>query len=215
MKQVCNAYKLQGILAFSFGLLVMAFGVELSVKADLGVSPISCVPYVLSLSSKLTLGELTVLLNILLILLQIGILRKQYQLMQLLKLPAVVLFGFCIDLSMHILADLHIVTHPLQLLFCLLSCLVIAIGVVIVVRANLTCLPGEGLVLAITSTFHKGFGKTKMAVDSAMVAIGVVISFVVLGHLQGIREGTLIAALLGYCVKFFLSKLPAQKQRTN
>lgn len=174
----------------------MSFGVAFSVRANLGISPISCIPYVLSLGFPLTIGEFTIIFNVALILLQIIILRKRYRLFQLVQLPVTFLFGFFIDFALLLLAGLDVDPYFLRLAFCLLSCLLIGLGVCIEVRADVTYLPGEGLALAISQTFNNEFGKVKVGNDSAMVVIGIVLSFIFLSELQGIREGTVIAALL-------------------
>ncbi len=83
--------------AFITGLFIMSIGVALSVKANLGVSPISCIPYVFSLRLPLTMGVLVIILNIMLIALQIILLKSRYKIFQLIQLPAVFVFGFFID----------------------------------------------------------------------------------------------------------------------
>lgn len=188
---------------FIVGLFIMAAGVVLSVKADLGVSPISCVPYIYSLTFPLTLGQTTIILNILLIFLQMLLLRKRYKMFQLVQFPVVFLFGFFIDLIMKYAAWVTPVTYFEQAFLCLLSCVILGIGVFFEVKAALTYLPGEGLAMALTQTFGVEFGKTKIGTDSSLVVLGVISSLFFLGALEGIREGTVVAAVLvGYIVRF-------------
>lgn len=190
-------------LVFIFGLFIMAIGVVLSVKADLGVSPISCVPYIYSLRFPLTLGQTTIILNVLLIFIQMLLLRKKYRMFQLVQFPVVFLFGFFIDLIMKYAAWMTPGNYFEQALLCLLSCVVLGIGVFLEVKAALTYLPGEGLAMALTQTFGVEFGKTKIGTDSALVAIGIASALFFLGALEGIREGTVVAAVLvGYIVRF-------------
>ena len=190
------------------GLFVMAIGVALSVKARLGVSPISCIPYVYSLKLDFSLGELTILMNSLFVLTQFLILRRRYTLLHLSQLLAVTVFGFLIDISMYIMSDI-VPNHYLeQLLMCLMSCVVIAFGVFLLVKANVTYLPGDGLAVVIADVFKKEFGKLKVGFDSTMVVIGGASSFILLHTLAGVREGTVIAALLvGFIVKYYNSKI--------
>lgn len=193
---------------FLFGLFIMAMGVALSVKANLGVSPISCIPYVYSFLFPYTLGELTIAFNILIILLQILLLRRRYRLIQLIQLPVVFAFGYFIDLSMNLLNNWQLTNYIGQMLVCLLSCAVLALGVYLEVKAKITYLPGEGLALAISETFKKEFGKSKVGVDSGMVILGIISSYIFLHQLQGIREGTIIAAIIvGFIAKFYSQKI--------
>ncbi|GET24627.1 cytidylate kinase family protein [Prolixibacter sp. NT017] len=196
------------VLAFTLGLFVMAFGVALSVKANLGVSPISCVPYVFSLKYPLTLGETTIIMNVFLILLQMVLLRKRYQLFQLIQFPVIFLFGIFIDFTLHLISWLNPVSYAGQASTCLLGCVILAFGVFLEVKAGLTYLPGEGLAMAITQTFKIEFGKTKIGVDSSLVLIGIVSSLGLLSGISGIREGTVAAAVLvGFIVRFLNRKI--------
>ncbi|WP_196779675.1 DUF6198 family protein [Malaciobacter marinus] len=197
------------VLVFIIGLFIMALGVSLSVKADIGVSPISCVPYIYSLKFSLTIGELTIILNALFILVQMIILRKKYNIFQLVQLPAVIVFGYCIDMTMVLIENLYPSNYVEQLLLCLFACVVLAFGIFLVVKTRLTYLPLEGLVIVISQTFKKEFGKIKISMDSLMVVIGLISSYVFLYKLEGIREGSVIAALLiGTLIKFYSHKMP-------
>jgi len=188
----------------------MAFGVAFSVKANIGVSPISCVPYIYSLYFPLTIGEFTILINALFMLIQVIILRKKYNIIQLVQLPAIIVFGYCIDITMALVKNLNPSNYMEQLFLCLFSCVVLAFGIFLVIKTRLTYLPLEGLVIVIAQTFKKEFGAIKISMDSLMVIIGVISSFVFLNQLIGIREGSIIAALsIGAIIKFFTMKLPS------
>ena len=210
---VMNIIKIKNLLkrcsAFVLGLFIMAIGVALSVKAQLGVSPISCTPYVLSLKYSLTLGELTIIFNALLMLIQILILRKKYKLAQLIQLPMVIIFGYFIDLAMHMFSGFNTSSYLWQALYCILSCVIMAFGIFIIVQTDITYLLGDGLTVVIANILKKDFGKVKIGFDSTMVSIGMISSFFLLHSIQGIREGTLISALsVGYLVKFYSDRLP-------
>ena len=203
-----NLNKTKRIVVFILGQFIMALGVSLSVKANLGVSPISCVPYVYSLTMSLSLGELTILLNLVFIVSQMAVLRKNYQWAQLVQLPSVIVFGYCIDFTMHLLSALSPTSYVAQVFWCLVACCVLAFGIFLLLKTRLTYLPLDGLAVAISHTYHKEFGKVKISLDSSMVIIGVISSFAFLNRLEGIREGSVVAALLvGALIKFYSTKL--------
>ncbi|RXJ69701.1 hypothetical protein CRV08_03070 [Halarcobacter ebronensis] len=207
--KIFNANFAKRLIIFTIGLFIMALGVSLSIKADIGVSPISCVPYVYSLGLPLTVGELTILLNIFFIMLQIAVARKNYNIFQLVQLPAVIVFGYCIDITMYFIANLIPTNYIEQLLLCIIACFTLAFGIFLLVKTRLTYLPIEGLVIVLVQTFKLEFGKVKISIDSTMVIVGVLSSFVLLNSLQGIREGSIIAALtVGVLIKFYNTKLP-------
>jgi len=189
-------------LLFVAGLFIMAIGVDLSVKANLGVSPISSIPYVYSLKFPLTLGQTTIIFNVLLIVLQIFLLKKDYEWVQLIQIPVVFLFGWFIDLTMPMLAWITPETYLAQTLYCLASFTALGLGVFFEVKAKLTYLPGEGVAMALNKKFGFEFGKAKIGVDSSMVLGGIASCLVFMGNVQGIREGTVAAAVLvGYLVR--------------
>lgn len=197
---------LQRCIVLVIALFIMAIGVALSIKANLGTSPVSCVPYVYSLGFPMTVGLLSIIVNVAMILLQIVLLRKEYQLIQLVQLPVALIFGFFIDFAMFLLSGLQTSNYIYQWILCLLSCVIIAFSVFLEVKANVTYLAGEGLSIAISKTFHKEFGKVKVSVDATLVIIGVVSSFILLHRLEGIREGTIAAALLVGTIARFYNK---------
>ena len=61
-------------MIFTIGILLQSAGIALVVKSLLGTSPISSVPYVLSLVFPYSLGEMTFLINMVFLLAQVLIL---------------------------------------------------------------------------------------------------------------------------------------------
>ena len=191
-------------LTLVLGLLVIAFGVAISTQANLGTSPVSCLPYAVSNILPFTVGNLTVALHLCLIALQIILLRKNYKPIQLTQVLIAFVLGWFIDFAMLIVSHLQISGYVMQWVFCLISCVLVAFGVFLEVKANLVVLAAEGLAKALSQVTGKDFGKMKIAVDVSMVAIAILVSMVFLGHLVGVREGTLAAAILvGAIVRVF------------
>jgi len=187
------------------GLFVMSLGVALSTKASLGTSPISCIPYVLSLGFPVSFGWFTFYINIVLIIAQIIILRRNFRLIQLLQLAAVVVFSVFTDLTMHMVSGIQVNSWFLQWLLLAASNIVLAMGIGLEVTANVTMLPGEGFVMAVSKVFHKEFGQVKVVFDISLVAIGMLVSFYLFYRLNGVREGTIAASLsLGIIVRYFI-----------
>ena len=178
------------------GLAVMAFGVACSIKANLGTSPISSVPYVISLFSPLTVGTATILMHCVFILIQILLLRKQYHLIQLMQLPVAVFFGYLTDFGVWAVRGISCNSYWQQWILCLIGIFLVAVGVSLEVKAGVVVLAGEGVVLAVCKIFPVKFGYMKVGFDVTLVVIACILSLVFTGHLQGVREGTVAAALL-------------------
>lgn len=178
------------------GLAVMAFGVACSIKANLGTSPISSVPYVISLFSPLTVGTATILMHCVFILIQILLLRKQYHPIQLMQLPVAVFFGYLTDFGVWAVRGISCNSYWQQWVLCLIGVFLVAVGVSLEVKAGVVVLAGEGIVLAVCKIFPVKFGYMKVGFDVTLVVIACILSLVFTGHLQGVREGTVAAALL-------------------
>ncbi len=196
--------KAKRYLIFLVGLFINALGVSLVTKANLGTSPISSIPYVLSLNFPLTLGNFTIIFSILLILLQILMLRKNFKIENILQIPVSIAFGYFIDLTMYLLVWLDPQHYAIKLLALLAGCIVLGFGVYMEVLADVVMLPGESFVRAIVQTWRTNFGTTKIVFDSSMTVIAGALSFLFFGKLNGVREGTIIAALLvGFIARLF------------
>ena len=204
-------YVLRRYLLLFLGLSIMAFGVAFSIKASLGTSPISSVPYVVSLFTPLTVGTATITMHCVFILLQILILRRNYHPIQLMQLPVAFFFGYLTDFGVWAVQGITCNTYWQQWIVCLIGILLVAVGVSFEVKAGVVVLAGEGVVLAICKVLPKvKFGYMKVGFDVTLVVIACVLSTVFTGRLQGVREGTVAAALLVGLIAKQLGKLLAR-----
>ena len=200
--------KLKRYLIFLVGLFVNSLGVSLITKANLGTSPISSIPYVLSLNFPFTLGNFTIFFSIFLIVLQLIILRKNFKLEHILQIPVSIIFGYFIDLTMILFFWVNPEAYIMKIVYLLMGCLILGVGVYMEVLADVVMLPGESFVRAIVLTWKTNFGTTKICFDVSMSVIAAVLSFVFAGKLAGVREGTVIAALLvGFIARLIGKKL--------
>ena len=199
---------LKRYLIFLVGLFVNSLGVSLVTKANLGTSPISSIPYVLSLNFPFTLGNFTIFFSIFLIVLQLIILRKNFKLEHILQIPVSIIFGYFIDLTMILFSWVNPEAYIMKIVYLLIGCLILGVGVYMEVLADVVMLPGESFVRAIVLIWKTNFGTTKICFDVSMSVIAAVLSFVFAGRLAGVREGTIIAALLvGFIARLIGKKL--------
>ena len=186
------------------GLFVNGLGVSFITKAGLGTSPITSIPYTLSLGFTPTVGMFTLVFNIFLVILQVILLRRNFQLQNLLQLPIIALFSFFIDLTMSLLGFMQPETYAMKVVSLVIGCLILGFGVFMEMVANVAMLPGEATVRAVSDVFSTDFGKTKIAFDSSMTVIAAIMSFIMFKHLDGVREGTIVAAILvGFVARLF------------
>ncbi len=167
--------------AFVVILFVIAFGTSLSIRANLGSSPISAPPYVLSLvpGVGLTMGQLTILMHVFFIAAQVALLRRDFERRQWLQIAVSLLFGFYTDLTMWLTGFLQVpqdmnpaIGLPLRLAELLLGGAVLAFGIAMEVRCDSLMLAGEGFPLAIAKFTGRDFGKVKICTDTLLVGVG-------------------------------------------
>lgn len=208
MKETVVQSKVKRYIVFLLGLFVNSLGVALITKANLGTSPISSIPYVLSLSFPFSLGQFTIFFSILLIVLQLIILGRNFKLEHLLQIPVSLAFGYFIDLCMMLLFFVQPTFYVLKVVYLLIGCGILGVGVYMEVLANVIMLPGESFVRAVVFRCKTEFGVTKVAFDVSMAVIAGILGIVLTGHLNGVREGTVIAALLvGFIARLLGKKL--------
>ena len=180
----------------------MAFGVALSIKAGIGTTPISSLPYVVSLFTPLSVGMITICMHVFFILLQILILRKDYKPFQLIQFPIAVIFGFLMDFALWVFSWVEPSNYIEQWIVCIIGIIVVGIGVTIEVKSNVTVLAGEGVSLTVCQKTKLKFSTMKIIFDVSLVVTACILSLIFLHGIQGVREGTVVAALcVGLVVK--------------
>lgn len=196
-------------LVFIIGIIINSFGIAFITKAALGTSPISSLPCVLSLKFTPTLGEFTFIMNMLFIIIQIILLRKNFQIIQLLQIVVNIVFSLFIDISMNMLYFLNPQTFIIKGIFLILGCAILAFGITLEVLPKVIMIPGEGIVSAISTVTKKEFGTIKVIFDVTLMSSATILSFLFFRGMNGIGIGTIISAVLvGLIVKFYHRYLP-------
>lgn len=194
---------------FTLGVVINAFGVALITKALLGTSPISSVPYVLSLRFVPTLGQFTFAMNLLFIAAQVVLRGRKFPPIQFLQIVVNLVFSAFIDVSMNALAWFTPSSVPVKALALLLGCAVLGCGISIEVAPDALVVPGEGVVGAIAEALNRRFGSVKVAFDVTLVALSLVLSLCFFHGINGLGLGTVVSALLvGRFVNLFNARLP-------
>lgn len=196
-------------------LFIIAFGTSLSIRANLGSSPISAPPYILSLipGMHFTMGQLTICMHVFFILIQMLLLRKDFEKRQYAQILVSFLFGFYTDLTMWMTGFLQIpldinpmIGYPFRLVELLIGGAILAFGIACEVRCDSLMLAGEGLPLAISKFLKRDFGKVKICSDTSLVLIGTIFMFIYFGEWNWklIGIGTLISMFyVGMMVRVF------------
>ena len=189
------------------GLVILAFGITLAVNSNLGVSPVTSLPYVVSQVLHVSLGTCTVIVYTIYIFLQMILKGGKFQPALLLQLVFSTVFGYLVDAVKLMLGDFIPTTYFGQLAMLAASIIVLSFSLVLYIDVKIAPMPPEGLVTCIADKLGKPFPKIKTLFDCASVLVGLTLCFLFLGKVVGIREGTIVTALLVGKLAGFFRKL--------
>ena len=192
-------------------LYVMTLGVAVCVRSMLGSSVISTLPYVFETAGKrglgvpeFTIGQYTYIMNAVLVLGQIAVLRRKFEPVQLFQLLVGFVFGSLIDVNMMLTWWLQPTTLVAKIASQVAGCTILGLGIALEVRCGSVTMPGEGFPVAISAVTGVEFPKVKICVDTGLVVLAVVFSYVFFSAWQWyiVGIGTLFAMVyVGIVVK--------------
>lgn len=195
----------------TLGLILVALGVGISIKSNLGIAPPSCPPTILNLRfTAISVGSFTWMMHLLFILLQVVILRKRFKLKYLMQIPAAFVFGYMCDGAIWLFDSIQApaTNYAVQILLSLAAVVVTALGIKLEVLGRSWILAGDMTTAILADEVKKPFGTVKVVFDVALVAITALLAWIFFGLLTGngstvvIREGTIILAVLtGLCMR--------------
>ena len=225
-KSCLTAQNLKKLLLYLGGLLLIAVGANLAKLCGLGISPATSIPRACEVIWGWTLGTSCQVVYLILMLLQIVVLRKNFKPIRLLSLLLTFVFGWMVDFTGtntatfgHLMAGLpRPGSYPVQLLYLVISILLIGVGVMLYVSPKWPPLPAEGLADALSTVTGKTFGDCKTLVDTSCIVIALILQLIFMGGLSSftrsdvvVREGTVISALcVGQVVKLLNKKFGAR-----
>ena len=206
------------LFIYVLGLYIMAIGVVFSSRSALGVTPVSSLGNVIfqigssaGAPSFVNLGNCTTAVFCLYLVAEFLVLRRDFKPAMLLQVAAALLFGQLVNLASATLSFLPAPSsYVVRLVYLLISVPLVSAGVMLYLSPNLLAMPGEGLCLAIVKKTGRSMGTIKTFFDCSVVILSVLVSLVYFRNLVGVREGTVISALLvGFVLK--LLQKPFQK----
>lgn len=191
---------------FLIGLFIASMGVAFSTKAGLGTSPVASVPYSVSLVSNFfTFGGWLNLLSLVQIIIQIIIQKGKCNYIEIaIQTVLAFVYGYLTNFSCYLINSINVTSYLFQFIFMLLGCLILGFGIWIQLQGNVAMLPGEAMNRAISKVTGKQYENIKIFFDIFYISVSAVISLVCFGELKGVREGSIIAAVLvGVIIKGF------------
>lgn len=198
-------------IQFCVGVGLIAAGIATVTHANLGTTPISTLPFTLTFVTSLSFAETTFWVNALFILGQILLLRKNFPLANFLQIPIIFFFSIIIQATMNFWDIFSFDGYFEELFVSILGNCLMAIGIVIQIRSRTIVAPVDGLILAVCQVFGQTFGRMKIANDVSLVVIASIVGLIFLGSPVGVREGTILSALMvGWLIQLIDRHFPAR-----
>ena len=181
---------------YLLGLFITALGINLAIKSNLGVTPISAFTLSISKITGFNFGTVTIVVYDIFVILQILILGRKFKFKSLLQTVFSFTFGYFLNSTAVLVNWINIQSYSMQLILMIISVVVTALGAMLFLNMDIVPNAPEGFVLAICEKRDNNFPKMKILFDCMCVILAVVLSLLFLGNITSIREGTIISALL-------------------
>lgn len=193
------------IFNYVFGLFLITLGVGLSIKSNLGSTPVSSIPYTLNVIWGIEIGVATVIFHTILVITELILLRRAFKPKHFLQVPVGILFGFFTTISVNLVNLLPDTSNIILIaIMVLVSTFLVALGLFFYVPTNIVPLSVEGITQAIAIVSNQPFTKVKVCFDVSVVVLSFVLCFIFTGVIGGsVGIGTIFSAIfVGITLKY-------------
>lgn len=181
------------ILQYIAGLVCMAIGLVLLKRTYWGVSPITAVPDAVANITPLTLGNATILLHVLCVVLQI-VVQRRVTVKSLLTLCVGVPFGYLVDLFMWLWDPVLIFWEK-----CIALVVGIAIqgfGVALISGCDMMLPAPDEFNNVVSRVYGRKLANVKMIADAVYVGMAIVINLISVHSLASVGISSVVSVLL-------------------
>lgn len=186
------------VFFYILGMLLLALGITLNTKTNLGVSPLISVSFCVSQLLSANMGDVTLIWYIIFVLVEIlcHISMKRYKVIpaDILQIPVSIVFTRFMNLFAGMIPDIT-GSVPVRILFLAVAIILTGVGIVFSLNARIVPNPGDGIVQALSDCSGKQISTMKNILDAICVLITLVIGFVFARKIIGIGIGTVLAVI--------------------
>ena len=186
--------------AYIVGLIMLAFGTALMTRGGYGMSMVVAPAYILHLKLSeilpfFTFGVAEYLLQAVIIAAMMLILKK-VRLIYLLTFVTTVIYGLLLDVSLLILPEIEKGAYFIRVVLYICGILMCTAAIAFLFKTYFPPAAYEVFVKNIANRFNIKLFTFKTVFDCSFCIIAAVMSFFLLGKLEGIGIGTIICALI-------------------
>lgn len=192
------------IIISILALVVLAFGVSMMVKPEVGLGPWDALTATISELTGLMFGTASIISNIVMILLQLLILRRSFKLSYWTQVPIIFGFGYIINFFLYQVLKFNLTKYWLRMLLFALGNIVVAFAISVLVTIDIVAMPPEMFSSAVSKVFKFKFSNVRLGIDIASVIICLLSTLLLSTSLQ-IREGMIVSILVfNISIKVFM-----------
>ena len=182
------------IMIYFMGIIMVSLGIVLCKKCNMGISPLSSIPYVLEEIIPLTFGNLTTLFLFVNTGLQMLVLKEFFNVRLWMQAPLAFVFGWIIDfISRMVNFDGTVLAYQITAL--ILSVFFTALGMVCMISMDLIQNPPDGFVRLLSKKLDRELGTVKIRYDISCVSISILIGLIFLHKIRGFGVATIVSAI--------------------
>lgn len=196
MRPIACAHLPRRVFWLCAGVFLSGTGIALLVKANIGSSSVASFSYVCTcIWPAVSLGTFTFLLNLALFCAQFVVERGSFTPEKLLQLVPTAMMGLAADVNMYLMRGAAPSGYPQQVFALLAGCLMFALSISLMVASRLILMPMDTLITLLSRKSHRAWGNVKTTLDMGLLLLAVLLSLGFLGRIEGVREGTIVAAV--------------------
>lgn len=179
---------------YAAGVFLTAVGIVFCKRCDWGISPVSCIPFVLERITGLSFGTATMLFQAINIVLQMTLRKNARELSVWLQFLFAAAFGWTVDLCQLFIPNA--ISLWSKLVFLVLSIVLTGLGIFLTSQTNIVQDPTVGLVRELSRRTGVALDRMKNIYDLALLVIAALLGIIFLGRVTGLGIATIVSALL-------------------
>lgn len=183
---------------YIIGMLLLALGITLNTRTNMGVSPLISVAFCVSTLTDTNLGDMTLIWYIVFVLVEIGchISLKKYKRIfaDALQIPLSIVFTRFMNLFSALIPNMT-GSILIRLLFLAVAIVLTGLGIVFTLNVRLIPNPGDGIVQAISDVSGRKVSTVKNITDAFCAVVTIVLGLFFAGKIIGIGAGTILAVI--------------------
>lgn len=204
------------ILIYVLGILLLAFGVVLNTRCNMGASTINCIPFVFSEAFHITLGQGCMILYLIDVAIQVVVFRK-LTVRMVLQIPLSLVVGALVDaydqlISTGVLWFFQSPDLAMAIVMMFLGIIFTGVGVSFIMNMDFVPNPPDGCTQAVCKLTGLPFGKAKWLNDAIRLVFACALGLLMLGQIIGVGTGTVLCVFMignicgfmdNHCAKLF------------